>query len=136
MDGNGQNGDGGQDDQDEESCKTLSDPSPSTKRKSPDVAEVNKPQSHKNSKASKDKNIEEDVTITLDELEQALEKSTGTLTKKWSEFSQMHLAGLTGIENRVLELKELAAKSTTSTATSSTTATAQQDLRQWPTRDN
>ena len=72
----------------------------------------------------------------LDELEQALEKSTGTLTKKWSEFAELHLAGLSGIANRVSELKELAAKSAHSTATSSTTAPTQQDIRKWPPRDN
>ena len=57
------------------------------------------------------------------------------LIKKWSEFAELHLAGLTGIANRVSELKELATKSAISTATSSTTAPAQQDIRQWPTRD-
>ena len=72
----------------------------------------------------------------LDELEQALEKSTRTLTKKWSEFAELHLAGLTGVANRVSELKELATKSAISTATSSTTAPTQQDIRQWPPRDH
>ena len=136
MDGDSQGGDGGQDEQDEESIKTISDPNPSTKCKSPEVAEVNKPQSRKKSKASKDKNIEEEATITMDELEQALENSTGMLTKKWSEFAELHLAGLTGIENRVSELKELAAKSAISTATSITISPMQQEIRKWPPRDN
>ena len=48
----------------------------------------------------------------------------------------MHLAALTGIANRVSELKELVTKSAPSTATSSTPAPAQQDMRQWPTKDN
>ena len=72
----------------------------------------------------------------LDELEQALEQSMGELTKKWSEFAELHLAGLSGIANKVSELKELAAKSAHSTATSSTTTPMQQDIRQWPPRDN
>ena len=72
----------------------------------------------------------------LDELEQALEQSTGTLTKKWSEFAELHLVGLSGIANRVSELKELAAKLANSTAASSTTAPTQQDIRQWPPRDS
>ena len=72
----------------------------------------------------------------LEELEKALDKSTETLTQKWSQFTDVHLAALTGVANRVSELKELATKSATSTATSSTPASAQQDMRQWPTRDN
>ena len=72
----------------------------------------------------------------MDELEQALEQSTGMLTKKWTEFAELHLARLSGIANRVSELKELAAKSANSTATSSTTAPTQQDIRQWPPRDH
>ena len=48
----------------------------------------------------------------------------------------MHLAALMGVANRVSELKELATKSATNTATSSTLASAQQDRRKWPTRDN
>ena len=43
LDGDGQGGDGEQDKQDEELIKTISDPNPSTKRKSPEVAEVTKP---------------------------------------------------------------------------------------------
>ena len=60
----------------------------------------------------------------------------GTLTKKWSDFAELRLAGLSGNANRVSELKELAAKSAHSTATSSTTAPTQQDIRQWPPGDN
>ena len=75
-DDDGQDGDSGQDEQDgqdEESVKTISDPNPQTKRKSPEGAEVTKPQSHKKAKASKDKDIEEEETVTLDALEHALE---------------------------------------------------------------
>ena len=50
MDDDGQGGDDRQDEQDEDSIKTISDPNPSTKRKSPEVAEVTKPQSRKKSK--------------------------------------------------------------------------------------
>ena len=69
-------------------------------------------------------------------LEEALEQSTSALTKKWSEFAELHLAGISGIANRVSELKELAAKSAHSTVTSSTTAPAQQDIRQGPPKDH
>ena len=72
----------------------------------------------------------------LEELEQALDKSTETLNQKWSQFTDVHLAALMGVANRVSELKELATKSTTNTATSSTPASAQQDIRKWPTRDS
>ena len=106
------------------------------KRKSPEVADVTKPQSCKKEKASKDKDIEEESTITLDALEQYLEQSTTALTKKWSEFAELHLAGLSGIANRVSELKELAVKSVHNTVTSSTTAPTHQDIRQWPPRDH
>ena len=63
--------------------------------------------------------------MTLEELEQALDKSTETLTHKWSQFMDVHLAALTGVANRVSELNELATKSATSTETSSTLAPAQ-----------
>ena len=84
----------------------------------------------------KDKDIEEEATVMLDVLEYALEQSTTTLTKKWSEFAELHLVGLSGIATRVSELKELAAKSAHSTATSSTTTPMQQDIRKWPPRDH
>ena len=76
MDDDSQGGDGGQDEQDEqdeESVKTISNPNPPTKCKSPEVAEVTKPQSRKKAKALKEKYIEEEATVTLDALEQALE---------------------------------------------------------------
>ena len=65
----------------------------------------------------------------LEELEQSLDKSTETLTQKWSQFADVHLDALTGIANRVSELKELVTKSATSRAPSSTPAPAQQDMR-------
>ena len=71
----------------------------------------------------------------MDALEHALKQSTTALTKKWSEFVELHLADLSGITNRVSELKELTTKSAPSTATSSTMAPPQQDIRQWPLRD-
>ena len=74
--------------------------------------------------------------MSMEELEQALDRSTETLTQKWSQFADVHLPTLMGVANRVSELKELATKSATNTATSSTPASAQQDMRQWPTRDN
>ena len=64
-------------------------------------------------KASKDKNIDEDPTLTSEELDQALSKSTEVLTKKWSKFSATHLDAITGVAKRILKLKELAKKSAT-----------------------
>ena len=60
--------------------------------------------------------------MKLEELEQALDKYTESLTQKWSQFADVHLAALTGVANRVSELKELATKSATNTPTSSTPA--------------
>ena len=136
QDGNGQGGDGDHEEEDEESVNNLSDLNRSAKRKSPEVEEVTKPQSRKKTKALEDKNLDEGVTVMLEELEQALDKSTETLTQKWSQFTDVHLAALTGVANSVSELKEFATKSATNTATSSTPASTQQDMRQWPTRDN
>ena len=114
-----------QDEQDEESVKTITDPTPPTKRKSPEVAEVTKPQPRKKVKASKDKDIEEEASVTMSALEHALEQSTLVLTKKWSEFAELHLASLAGLATRVSELKELIAKPAPSTVASSTMATPQ-----------
>ena len=130
QDGNDQGGDGDHEEEDEESVNTVSNLNRSTKRKSSEVEEVTKPQSRKKTKASKDKNLDEGVTVTLEELEQALDKSTETLTQKWSQLMDVHLAALMSIANRVSELKELVTKSATSTAPSSTPAPAQQDMRQ------
>ena len=100
------------------------------------MQEVNKPQSRKKTKASKDKDLDEGVTVSVDELEQALDRSTETLTQKWTQFADVHLAVLTGVANRVSELKELVTKLVPSTTTSSTPTPMQQDMRQWSTRDN
>ena len=59
-------------------------------------------------KASKENNIDEEPILTSEELDQALLKSTEALTKKWSEFAATHLAAVTGIAQRISELKELA----------------------------
>ena len=58
-------------------------------------------------KASKDKNIDEEPTLTSEELNQALLKSTEILTKKWSEFAAMHLDALTDVAQEISEMKEL-----------------------------
>ena len=56
---------------------------------------------------SKDKDIDEEPAVTLEELDQDLTKSAKQLTRKWSEFADLHLAVVTGIANRILELKDL-----------------------------
>ena len=60
--------------------------------------------------------------MSLEELEQALDRFTETLTQKWSQFTDVHLVVLMGVTNRVAELKELATKSATNIVTSSTPA--------------
>ena len=57
--------------------------------------------------------------MTSEELDQALTKSIEVLTKKWSEFVATHLDVLTGVANRISELKELAKKLATSIVASS-----------------
>ena len=81
---------------------------------------MTKPQSRKKMKASKDKNIDEEHSLTSEELDQALSKSTEALTKKCSEFAATHLAAVTGVAQRISELKELAKKSATGATASST----------------
>ena len=66
QDGDDQGGDGKHEEEAEDSVRTLSDLNRSAKRKSPEVEEVTKPQSRKKTKASKDKNLDEGVTMMLD----------------------------------------------------------------------
>ena len=87
-------------------------------------------------KASKDKDIDEEPTLTSEELNQALSKSTEVLTKKWSDFAVTHLDAITGVAKRISELKELAEKSATGAAASSAPVPAQPDTRQWPVREH
>ena len=72
----------------------------------------------------------------IEELDQALTKSTEALTKKWSELAATHLDALAGVAQRITELKMLAEKSTTGAAASSAPVSAQPDTRQWPARNN
>ena len=74
--------------------------------------------------------------MTIEELDQALTKSTEVLTSKWSEFAATHLDVLTGVAQRIIELKDLAERSATNAAASSGPVSAQPDTRQWPARDN
>ena len=97
---------------------------------------MTKPQSRKKAKASKDKEIDKEPAVTLEELDQALTKSTKELTSKWSEFADLHLAALTGIANRISELKDITKKLVIGAAASSAPVSAQPELRQWPARDN
>ena len=87
-------------------------------------------------KASKDKNIVEEASLTSEELAQALSNSTKALTQKWSEFADMHLQALTGVAKHVSELKDLAEKSLTGAPASSALVTMELDLRQWLARNN
>ena len=77
--------------------KTLSDPNRPDKRKSPKAEEVTKPQSRKKVKASKGKNIIKEPTVMMEELDQALMKSTKVLSNKWAEFAATHFDALVGI---------------------------------------
>ena len=132
-------GDGGNGNDEEEadnSVKTTSEPNRKHKRKTPKAEEVNKPQSRKKTKSSKDKNIVEEAGLTSEDLAQALSKSIETLTQKWSEFVDMHLQALTGVAKHVSELKDLVEKSLTGASVSSAPVSAQPDLRQWPAREN
>ena len=71
-----QGGDDGADEEEEELVKTISNPNRPDKRKSPEAEEVMKPLSRKKAKASKGKNIVEEPALTMEELDQALTKST------------------------------------------------------------
>ena len=116
--------------------KIIFDPNRPDKRKSPEVEEATKPQSRKKTKASKGKNIVEDPTLTSEELNQSLTKSTEFLTKKWSKFAATHLDALTGVAQKITKLKDLVEQLATGDAASSTPVSVYQDTRQWPVRDN
>ena len=85
---------------------------------------MTKPQSRRKMKASKNKNIDEEPSLTSEELNQALSKSTEVLTKKWSEFAVTHLDAITSVAKHISELKDLAVKSVTGTTASSTPVSA------------
>ena len=80
--GDDQGGDDGADEEEEESVKTISYPNHPDKRKSPEAEEVTKPQPRKKAKELKGKNIVEEPTLTVEELDQALMKSTEVLSIK------------------------------------------------------
>ena len=63
--------------------KTISDPNRPDKCKSPEVEEVTKPSTRKKAKASKGKNIIEEIALMIKELDQELTKYTKALTSKW-----------------------------------------------------
>ena len=87
-------------------------------------------------KASKDKNIDEEPSLTSEEFSQAVSKSTEVLTKKWSEFVATQLHAITGVAKHISELKDFTEKSLTGASTSNAPVSTQPDLRQWPARDN
>ena len=60
-------------------------------------------------KASKEKNIDDTPSLTSEELDVALSKSTEVLTKKWSDFAAVHLNAINGVAQHISELKDLAA---------------------------
>ena len=74
--------------------------------------------------------------MTIEELDPDLTKYTEVLSNKWEEFEAKHLDVLTGIAERVVELKELSERTTTSAAASSAPVGAQPDTRQWTARNN
>ena len=82
-------------------------------------------------KASKNKNIDTEPSLTSEEFVQGLSKSIEVLTKRWSKIFDLHLDAITEVEKHILELKDLVEKSLTGASVS-----AQPDLRQWPARDN
>ena len=90
--------------------KTISDLDRLVKRKITEAKEVTKLQSHKKTKASKDKNIDEEPTLTSEELHQALSKSTEVLTKKWLEFAGMHLNAITSVTKQNLGAEAVSRK--------------------------
>ena len=67
----------------------------------PEPEEVNKPQSRKKMKASKDNNFDEEPSLTREEFVQVLLKSTEFLTKKWSEFPDLHLHAITEVAKHI-----------------------------------
>ena len=72
----------------------------------------------------------------IEELDQVLTKSIEVLSSKWVEFAATHLDALTGVAQRLTELKALAERTATSAAASSAPVGAQPDTRQWPARNN
>ena len=97
---------------------------------------MTKHQTRKKMKVSKNKNIDEEPTLTNEELNQALSKSTEVLTKQWSEFADTHLDAITGVTKQISELKELAEKSAKGAAASSSLVPMQPDTRQWLVREH
>ena len=67
--GDDHGGDDRADEEEEESVKTISDPNRPDKHKSPDMQEVTKPSLRKKAKASKGKNIVEEPSVTVEELD-------------------------------------------------------------------
>ena len=88
------------------------------------MEEVTKPQPRKKTKASKGKNIVEEPALTIEELDQALMNSIELLSSKWVEFEAKHLDVLTGIAQRIAELKELLKRTATGAAASSAPVSA------------
>ena len=64
-----QGGDSGAGEEEEESVKTISDPNRPDKRKSPEAEEVTMPQFKKKAKVSKGKNIVQEPTVMMEELD-------------------------------------------------------------------
>ena len=85
---------------------------------------MTKIQSQKKMKASKNRNIDAEPSLTSEEFAQALSKSTEVLTKKWSEFADIHLHAITEVEKHISELKDLAEKSLTCASASSALVSA------------
>ena len=103
---------------------SVSYPNWQDKRKTPEPEEVNKPQSRKKMNASKNKNIDAEPSLTSEDFVQALSNSTEVLTKKWSEFTDIHLHAVTEVAKHILDLKDLVEKSLTGASASSASVSA------------
>ena len=97
---------------------------------------MEKSSTRKKAKASKENNIDDTPGLTIEEIDEALSKSTEVLTKKWSKFATVHLEAIKGVTQHISELKDLAAQSVTGTIASSTPVSVHPNLRKWPAREN
>ena len=74
------------------------------------MEEVTKPQPRKKTEVSKVKNVVEEPALMIEELDQALTQFIEVLSSKWVEFEVKHLDVLTGVAQRIAELKALSEK--------------------------
>ena len=92
-------------------------------------AEVSKPQPRKKIKASKGKDIEEEPILTVEELDQALARSTEVMMIRLIEFESKHLDTMSSVAQRITELKIISERIVSSIAARSALEAAQPDTR-------